>query len=242
MKTIITHFFNEEYFLPHWLNHHKKYFNHGILIDYDSTDESVNIIKEICPDWQIIKSKNEMFDAKKCDDEVMEIEQSISGFRICLNVTEFLIGNYKILDEENNFNKYFLIPSYVMVDTKEQMFTEVKNDLISERCNGLDFEKENNFRIRRARCFSNFNVNYPLGRHFENYDTDEFRILWYGAYSPFNDKSIKRKLQIQTRIPNQDKLNKHGYEHIKTESELLKDFEFYQNKSENLYNKIINLV
>ena len=133
MKTIITHFFNEEYLLPHWLNHHKKYFNHGILIDYDSTDESVNIIKEICPDWQIIKSKNEMFDAKKCDDEVMEIEQNISGFRICLNVTEFLIGNYKIVDEENNFNRYFLIPSYVMVDTKEDVMVWIlKRKIILE--------------------------------------------------------------------------------------------------------------
>ena len=45
--TIISHFYNEEYLLPFWLNHHKKYFTNAIMIDYDSTDNSVDIIKKI---------------------------------------------------------------------------------------------------------------------------------------------------------------------------------------------------
>ena len=60
-KTVLTHFYNEEYLLPWWLDHHKKYFDHGILIDYASTDKSVEIIKEICPTWTEVKSKNEFF-------------------------------------------------------------------------------------------------------------------------------------------------------------------------------------
>ena len=35
-STIIAHFFNEEYLLPWWLNHHKKIFDYGILFDYSS--------------------------------------------------------------------------------------------------------------------------------------------------------------------------------------------------------------
>ncbi len=54
-KTIISHFYNEEYLLPWWLEHHKKYFNHGIMINYASTDNSVSIIKQICPDWTAIE-------------------------------------------------------------------------------------------------------------------------------------------------------------------------------------------
>ena len=53
-KTVLTHFYNEEYLLPWWLSHHKKIFDHGILIDYHSTDRSREIIKAICPTWEII--------------------------------------------------------------------------------------------------------------------------------------------------------------------------------------------
>ena len=53
-KTVVTHFFNEEYLLPWWLEHHKKYFDHGVMIDYNSTDSSVEIIKKICPTWTIV--------------------------------------------------------------------------------------------------------------------------------------------------------------------------------------------
>ena len=241
MKTILTHFYNEEYLLPFWLKHHKKYFDYGILIDYDSNDNSIDIIKKICPDWKIIKSKNKVFDAYKCDEELIEIETEIKDFRICLNVTEFLIGNYVILNDYIETKKYFLIPSYVMVDDENQMYNHVNENLLLERMNGIDFEKDNNFRIRRARCLSNLCMQYPLGRHFENYNTDQFRILWYG-YSPFNEMTIKRKLQIQDRIPESDKFNKLGHEHLITESQLIEKFHYYQTKSENLYDKIKHLI
>ena len=97
-KTIISHFYNEEYLLPWWLKHHKKYFNHGIMIDYNSTDNSCKIIKSICPNWKIVKTKNKHFDSFVIDREVEEYEKNINGWRICLNTTEFLVGDYSILD------------------------------------------------------------------------------------------------------------------------------------------------
>ena len=89
--TVIAHFYNEEYLLPFWLNHHKNIFSHGILVDYNSTDNSVKIIKSIVPHWKIISSRNEYFDAIDCDQEVMDIEKSIQGWKIALNITEFLM-------------------------------------------------------------------------------------------------------------------------------------------------------
>ena len=47
--TVITHFWNEEILLPYWLKHHLELFDHGILINYRSTDKSVEIIKELAP-------------------------------------------------------------------------------------------------------------------------------------------------------------------------------------------------
>ena len=93
--TVLCHFYNEEYLLPFWLKHHCSIFTHGIMIDYHSTDKSVEIIKELCPTWEIRKTKNEMFDAHLVDKEVMEIEDTLIGFKIALNVTEFIIVKNK---------------------------------------------------------------------------------------------------------------------------------------------------
>ena len=110
-KTITAVFYNEEYLLPWWLEHHKKYFDHGVLFNYDSTDRSVEIIKDICPTWEIKTSKNRVFDAALVDKEIMEFEPSIEGWKICLNVTEFLVGDFSVLDETPN--KQLTIPCSV---------------------------------------------------------------------------------------------------------------------------------
>lgn len=62
-STVLIHIYNEEYLLPFWLNHHKNIFNHGIIIDYRSTDKSIEIYKQICPNWDIIISRNLYFTA-----------------------------------------------------------------------------------------------------------------------------------------------------------------------------------
>jgi len=35
---LFSHIYNEEYLLPFWLKHHKKIFDHGVIIDNFSTD------------------------------------------------------------------------------------------------------------------------------------------------------------------------------------------------------------
>lgn len=57
-KTIISHFYNEEYLLPWWLMHHTKIFDHGILINRGSTDRSVEICKLFAPNWEVRDSKS----------------------------------------------------------------------------------------------------------------------------------------------------------------------------------------
>ena len=78
-KTLISHFYNEEYMLPWFLNHHKQIFDHGVMIDYHSTDRSREIIKEICPTWEVVTSRNLDFQADNIDTEVMDIEREIDG-------------------------------------------------------------------------------------------------------------------------------------------------------------------
>ena len=93
MTTIITHIYNEEFLLPFWIKHHLENFKDGIVIDFDSSDRSLEIVKELAPHWTIIQSPLKYFEAEPLDRFIEMIESTISGIRICLNVTEFFIGD-----------------------------------------------------------------------------------------------------------------------------------------------------
>jgi len=90
---IITHFYNEQYLLPFWIDWYKRLPVSSVtLIDYSSTDKSCEIIKEQAPDhWNLIKSRNSDFCAIACDKEVMDIESSLEGWKMAVNTTEFLM-------------------------------------------------------------------------------------------------------------------------------------------------------
>jgi hypothetical protein len=117
---VFSHIKNEEDLLPQWLNHHKHMFDHGVIIDFGSTDNSINIIKEICPTWDII-SPTEPFGS--CVNCIQSIEEKYSGWKIALNTTEFLF-----IDDLKKF----------IVDF------EIKHpDLIGIRCRGCVLVDDN---------------------------------------------------------------------------------------------------
>lgn len=241
MKTIISHFYNEEYLLPFWLKHHRERFDHGIMINYNSTDNSVNIIKELCPTWEIVDSvQNQVFDAIECDKEVMKYESSITGFKIALNITEFIIGNFKILDSINHPAQIF-IPTFQMVDefSYEDSILNSNIPLIEQRTFGIDelATNVNNDIKRNCRSLHNVNVEYNPGRHFYRHNTTDFRILWYG-YSPFNESQIKRKLQIAPRRSEHDINANWGLNHAMTKDEHINQYEYYKSISTDLSDKI----
>lgn len=219
-KTLISHFYNEEYLLPWFLTHHKQIFDHGIMIDYHSTDRSVEIIKEICPTWDIVTSRNVDFQADNIDIEVMEIEKNIDGWKIALNVTEQMIGDYSILDEEP---RQWLIPTVFMVDTDRERSVSQDRPLYEQKHWGFSFrDSQRDFLERRSRSIHNIPVYYPShntqecmgpGRHYHTYNTDQLAIFYYG-WCPFDEGGIARKLQIQTQIPLIDRQRGWGFHHI----------------------------
>jgi hypothetical protein len=233
MRTVISHFYNEEYLLPWWLNHHKDIFDNGILINYGSTDNSVNIIKSICPNWTVLNSNYTEFDARNCDLEVSAIEKElVDGYRIALNITEFIIGNI----ESMNVEQQYLIPVYPMIDSIEDEFKEpdINIPLVKQRFNGININRGADFfNIRKSRSYHLKNINYPVGRHFNTFNVNDVYILWYG-YSPFTDKLIDRKLQIQNKISNRDKTEQRGREHLIDRKQLLINFRSMQQHAEDL--------
>ena len=182
MKSIICHFFNEEYLLPWWLNHHKKYFDYGLMINYASTDRSVDIIKEICPDWQVVDSVNPEFDAAQCDIEIEYYEKQIPGWKICLNATEFLIGDFDLLDTSEK-SKYY-IPSFYFVDDKDNSYPDKNKPLHEQIYNGIDYE--DNINLRKLRLLHNSSIKYVPGRHFSNFDQMTNKFIVFNYYNILN--------------------------------------------------------
>ena len=190
------------------------------MIDYHSTDRSVEVIKEICPDWEIITSRNNDFQADNIDVEINAIERDMEGWRICLNVTEQLIGDYSILDDEP---KQLLVPSIFMVDCDRQNLVTHDKPLYEQKFDGFLFsDSPQNFFERRSRSLHNIPVHYPAqstqacmapGRHWNSYNTDKLVTLYYG-WCPFDQGQLNRKLQIQTQIPLVDRQLNRGFHHI----------------------------
>lgn len=215
MRTIICHFYNEEYLLNWWLPHHKKLFDHGIMIDYQSTDQSVDLIRSHCPSWEIINSRNSSFGAAEVDREVMDIEQSVKGWKIAVNVTEFLIGDFSILNDTDP-NQQIFIPTLCIVDSLDSRdHVDTSIPLFHQVTTSIDLKKS--FTEMGMRSIHNYNVNYDFtGRHFfqplKRVDEYPLLIVKY-VFAPMTQEFIKRKLQIQYRIPITDIVYGYGHQH-----------------------------
>lgn len=212
-RVVVSHIYNEEYLLPWWLNHHKKYFDHGIIIDYHSTDRSKEIINEICPTWEVVKSRNSCYNEVELQREVFEYESRYDNtvWKTCLNVTEFLIGNYKQLD---SCSGTFLIPCLYFIDDQELRNSSTLSydqPLWNYITTGLDIPFTLDFRGSRALHTENFM--YPPGRHFRRLiNNDQFIIFNYG-FAPMTEEFYNRKLQIQNLIPQTERMMQNGGAH-----------------------------
>jgi len=217
-KTVICHFYNEEFLLPWWLKHHKQIFDHGIMINYASNDRSCELIRNICPTWEIRQSRNSFFDGILIDQEVTDIERQITGWRITLNVTEFLFGNITRLHDRKGEMTQHLLTNYVFVDmedcTKGPKYLLHDIPLHEQRYWGYH-DKDNYGEIhiddnlyygkhrRMNRSIHNFPVTYTGGRHWPNtdYSFNDLVIFYYG-WADIGERGLERRLQIKDKIGN----------------------------------------
>lgn len=226
-KVVICHFYNEEYLLPWWLKHHSRIFDHGIMINYASTDRSVEIIRELCPTWDIIPSRNETFDAATCDREVQDWEGIVGGWRVALNVTEFLYGNYDHLNDRDEDQQYF-ISNYVFADMEDlekgPAILDHNIPLYQQRYWGYHEDKHYG-RVRPGGTCRRMNRsihNYPMdysqhsGRHFPNTQASfDDLVIFYYQYASVDEPMIARKLQIKDKMSEFDR-NRNSGGHVVT--------------------------
>jgi hypothetical protein len=226
-KTVICHFYNEEFLLPWWLKHHKELFDHGIMIDYASTDRSCELITRICPTWEIRPSRNQTFDGIVIDEEVMAIEKNLTGWRIALNVTEFLFGNMARLHNRNGEMTQHLLTNYVFVDMEDpnKEPTTLLHDIPLHEQRYWGYHDNENIGERRTsattfygkhlrlnRSIHNFPITYTGGRHFPNtdYSFNDLVIFYYG-WADIGEQGLRRRLQIKDKI-GEDKDTIHHYD------------------------------
>jgi Glycosyl transferase family 2 len=239
MKTVICHFYNEEFLLPWWLTHHKKVFDHGIMIDYHSTDRSMEIIREICPDWEIRYTRNKFFDSLPVDEEVSNVEKILGGWRMCLNVTEFLYGNTDHFVDLPDPTQYF-VGNYVFVDMEDpargQTILDHRHPLHQQRYWGYDeFRNTGESRSggimgRMSRSIHNYPMTYTGGRHWgsgEKAETckasfSDLAIFYYG-WCDLSPAGLKRKTQIAGKIQEAGTVHHHSENEFATWGRELKN-------------------
>jgi hypothetical protein len=214
-KTVVAQCYNEEFLLPWWLEHHKHVFDHGIIVDYHSTDRTREIIKDICPTWEVRPSRNAHFNGNDVDAEIMDIEKTLDGWRMAMNITEFLYGNTDRLTDTTEPTQY-LITNYVFVDMEDpgKQVSELTYDrpLHEQRYWGFHDHDSNIERsipygpgkgewTRFNRSLHNHTIQYTGGRHFpwSNYSFDDLVLFYYG-WADIGEKGMGRKLQIGPKI------------------------------------------
>jgi hypothetical protein len=234
VRSVITHFYNEEYLLPWWLRHHRELFDHGVLIDHGSTDASIDICRELAPEWQIVRSRHIQFDAFLTDHEVMTYELDLAGWKIVLTVTEFLLPARPLAEVEREAadagRQGFTVTGMTVIDTDPENAPDRDVSLPAQKHwgtndNALPVDvREKHMLSGRNRFYHRAPVGmYHPGRHHSwhpdwNHRSEDVFSLHYG-YAPWTEAGIERKLQIApTLVPEQPKWG-WGWQHLRSRSE-----------------------
>jgi hypothetical protein len=200
MTTLISHIYNEEFLLPFFIEHHYGKFDNGIILDFGSTDASLRVLQELAPSWQVIDCSGETFGALKLDALVHSIEEKTDGVCLVLTITEFFIGDPRFISAG------MVLPSYSLLRTSKdpeikggESFHQVYRFGISP-FNQVENSNSEWILRMKGRKIKTTKEQYPIGRHFEIFGRTPF-LIYRVANCLASNEMIKRRLQIQERVP-----------------------------------------
>jgi hypothetical protein len=226
---VLAHIFNEEFLLPHWLRHHTRMFDHGVVVDRGSTDASMEIVRTLAPDWEIVRSRTDVFDARECDYEMMDLESRYDGWKVVLNATEFVfhptLDDYvAAFESEHPEADGVGMRTVVMVDRPEDRGAPVTDEpLVLQRFHGFPSDPGSPQAYRfmhRAH-----HGDYGVGRHTTGLRVvpDPDLLILRFSWSPY-EHLRERKLQIAAAIPETDLKLKLSWQHMGTADDLDRQF------------------
>ncbi len=227
---LISHFYNEEVLLPFWIRHHAPMFDMAILIDYNSTDKSLEIIRREAPQsWKIVSSRNSQFAAQLVDEEVKDYEKIFPRtWKIVLNTPEFLVHfNLRQMlgeTERSSDTMAFRFRAITMSGNDSiplQRFTSLLKQRSQYTYNPNSAEEQ-----RGITSYSRYLHRYPVaqygfGRHNigNSWKWAPIGFLAKYQYTPWPE-IMNRKLQIRARIPQSDVNANRGIQHYVDASQL----------------------
>jgi len=223
--TLFTTVLDGEPLLPFWLEHHRRLFDHGVITLYPSKDNSEDIIREICPDWDIVKPVHHPnYSCIGADKEVMTQEKKHRGWKMALNITEFAVTQNlaAVAKSVSHIMKCILpIDVAVMVDTPETVDDKLDPNipLLLQKHHGLFSRAYPLWPCRHARqLHRGRHGNYDVGRHNSRVKPREKSPLLYVAWfvwSPYREIR-QRKLEVRDQLPKNDKNWNRGWQHMVT--------------------------
>ncbi|CAF1460316.1 unnamed protein product [Adineta steineri] len=241
---LLCHFFNEETLLPFWIRHHAPMFDTAVLIDYNSTDRSIEIIRREAPQtWRIVTSRNAQFEAQKVDDEVTAYERMYpKAWKIALNVPEFLVhANLRQMlaeiDHSNNIMALRFRALTMSGNDSEpfQRFTSLLKQRSQYAWNSSSFSESHGEAVYSRFLHRYPIVKYGIGRHIISDAVWQWATTGFIAkylYTPWPE-IINRKLQIRSRIPSSDLIRGRGVQHNINLQQLQQQKDLMQHMSQN---------
>lgn len=220
-KTVLfSHFYNEELLLPFWIDQHRNMFDEAMLLNFNPTDRSVDIIRNRAPVGWKVYHWGSNFDFVKFRTDFMVNEKLYpDAWKIFLTTTEFLVHDDlpRLLMHED-MPSAFRFRSYVMVgDDSKPLVDNVP--LMKQRSvyTIAPFTNEM-FGVSAERFNASNGKNYYYSRIMHSFDSmeyyeglhegAEFRVNRFSdegfiakfAFTPWPE-TIDRKRQIGSRIP-----------------------------------------
>ena len=221
--TLFTEVLNGEPLLPYWLEHHRRIFEHGVIIYYPSEDNSLDIIRTICPDWEVVAPiKHLKYDCAGVDEEVMMQEAKHSGWKMALNITEFAVTqnlNAVVRKVPPKTRCILPVDVAVMVDTPGTANDKLDPavPILQQKHHGLFAKDYPLWRCRHSRqLHRGTHGQYDVGRHNSGVTpratSPLLYVAWF-AWSPYN--AIRdRKQAVKAQLSAIDLQVKRGWQHL----------------------------
>ena len=203
-SVLISSIYNEEYLLPQWLEHHTKLFDHGVIVDSFCTDQSMDMVRELAPDWEIIKTRLDYYHEPGHTREMEAIEMRFPGdWKMVVNTTEFLmVKNLNVhiqkLEEEGvkatRTNGVVMVDRHPNVDTynllRDKYYGYFESDLTEDNLDCMG--NKNRVRSRLLHCHEH--GRYTSGRHTNEWtnNIDYSLFLCWFYWCPWNEQMRDR--------------------------------------------------
>ena len=176
----------------------------------------MEIVRRMCPSWEIRPSRNTDFGADDVDQEIMEdIEPMIQGLKMTLNVTEFLITPKPVCEifPQDPNHCYGIRCEYSAISDERDTYPQTLQELLSFPKVGTGYRHGSRF------IHTYHHGGYGCGRHttcHPTIDVTNMVPIWivHFAHFPWNEPMRNRRMQIQTRMPDKDKRSGAGIQHI----------------------------